>query len=60
MKLALIALASIIMAGCCSRQLVARDGVVVDILDGPPCVVIVTVDGHEAFRAEHKRACNYE
>ena len=60
MKLALIALASIVLAGCCSRQLVARDGVDIDIFDGPPCLVIVKVDGREAFRAEHRKACNHD
>lgn len=60
MKLALIALASVVIAGCCSRQLVARDQVDVDIFDGPPCLIVIKVDGVEAFRAEHKRACNHD
>jgi hypothetical protein len=60
MRLALIALASIVIAGCCSRQLVARDQVDIDIFDGPPCVVVVTVDGVEVMRAEHAKACNHD
>jgi len=59
-KLALIALASVVIAGCCSRQLVARDQVDIDIFDGPPCLVIVKIDGVEAFRAEHAKACNHD
>ena len=48
MRLALIALASVVIAGCCSRQLVARDqmmGRLTVTVDGKGGIVIRHHDG---------------